>query len=93
MMWLDSKWFLCKGYFEVTYKFKNGNFTFIITYISEYEFQSTIRVLNSWTRAIDNNVVEELDYFGPRHLTATQSFMLHRKQSSGNCQKNGYNQR
>ena len=62
MMWLDSKWFLCKGYFEVTYKFKNGNFTFIITYISEYEFQSTIRVLNSWTRAIDNNVVEELDY-------------------------------
>ena len=62
MMWLDSKWFLCKGYFEVTYKFKNGNFTFIITYISEYEFQSTIRVLSSWTRAIDNNVVEELDY-------------------------------
>ena len=62
MMWLDSKWFLCKGCFEVTYKFKNGNFTFIISYISEYEFQSTIRVLNSWTRAIDNNVVEELDY-------------------------------
>jgi len=53
--------FLCKGYFEVTYKFKNGNFTFIIAYTSEYEYQSTIRVLNSWTRAIDN-VVEELDY-------------------------------
>ena len=31
--------------------------------------------------------------FGPRHLIATQSFTLHRKQSSGNCQKNGYNQR
>ena len=31
--------------------------------------------------------------FGPRHLIATQSFTLHRKQSSGNCQKYGYNQR
>lgn len=26
-------------------------------------------------------------------LVATQSFILYRKQSSGNCQKNGYNHR
>ena len=36
---------------------------------------SAIRVLNSWTRAIDNND-RRAGLFGPRHLIATQSFIL-----------------
>ena len=52
-----------------------------------------IWVLNAYkTRAIDN-YNWRAGLFGPRHLIATQSFMLRWKQSSGNCHKNDYNQR
>ena len=89
--WLNQQRYLGVG-LDWTFQFIVCSFFLFSKYIYIYyitkkwsEILIYYKVLNSWTRAVNNSKNWRVSFYG--HLLATLSFMPHARQSSGDCQK------